>query len=181
MQRALKAAALLLAPLTLGACADNLPRPPPTASAPAPVAGAAAAATNTGAEKAPVAAASPAMPVEAPAPVRPDYDRNVYFAPGKAELDERGRSTLSACARRLRENGKLTISLLAFTDHLGSRSINLAVAEQRLRAVESFLRSQGVAQRQIRRSGMGTDKLRPPRCTVESCRQAMRRVELTVH
>ncbi|MBV5337749.1 MAG: OmpA family protein [Deltaproteobacteria bacterium] len=102
---------------------------------------------------------------------------SIYFSFGKSEIDNSGMKLLRQNATRLKENPLQTVTLAAFTDNLGSRSLNLAIAEERINIVVSTLRSLGVSRKQIRRKSAGLSRLSSA-CSTASCRQRMRRVEL---
>ncbi|MBW7902230.1 MAG: OmpA family protein [Rhodocyclaceae bacterium] len=148
------------------AAARRAPEPAATTAAPADAAPPAAAET----QDAPPAAAVPA------APDIPDTDR-IFFASGAAAVDDEGRRKLRAHAGRLKENRRLSVTLVGHTDHLGSRSYNLAIAERRTTAVAEVLTSFGVGRSQIRSYGVGSEK-RGTACRTAECRSRMRRVDL---
>lgn len=125
--------------------------------------------------------AVPAAPREEPAEaqiiaaVQPG--NSVFFARGAAEVDAAGRAMLQSHAERLRADGKLQVTLTGYTDDLGSRAYNLAIADKRVAAVFAILREMGVPSRQMRRSGMGAETMGRD-CQSAECRRLMRRVEL---
>lgn len=99
----------------------------------------------------------------------------VYFATGSATiLDDR---VLAAHAERLQADPRLFVVLVGHTDHHGSRSMNLALAERRTATVAARLRELGVQPRQIRQRAYGHEKARGD-CRTESCRSRLRRVDL---
>ena len=104
-------------------------------------------------------------------------ENSIYFAFGRTEIDNSGAMLLRQNATRLKANPLQTVTLVAFTDNLGSRSLNLAIAEERINVVVSTLRSLGVPRKQIRRKSAGLSKLSSA-CSTAACRQMMRRVEL---
>ena len=102
----------------------------------------------------------------------------VFFATGSASLrpgadDE----VLRTHAERLRDDPTLMVTLIGHTDHHGSRSMNLALAERRTAAVAARLRELGVPPRQLRQRSYGHEKARGG-CRSESCRSRLRRVDL---
>lgn len=104
-------------------------------------------------------------------------ENSVYFSFGKTEIDNSGMILLRRNAIRLRENPQQVVTLVAFTDNLGSRSLNLAIAEERMTSVVATLHALGVPKKQIRRRSAGLSKLSSA-CSTQACRQMMRRVEL---
>lgn len=103
--------------------------------------------------------------------------QSIFFSSGTALIDAAGEAKLQSHALRLKQNPKLIVTLTGYTDDLGSRAYNLAIAEQRVDAVSRMLRSLGVPTRQLRRQGHVAEKLAQP-CTTAECRQLMRRVDL---
>lgn len=109
-----------------------------------------------------------------------DDDDNIFFAAGATRVDVPGQGKLRVHAQRLKANPSQVIALVGRTDDVGSRSYNLAMAEQRIEAVVKVLRSYGVPKRQIhpvRRYSVGQGESEPA-CRTAICRQRMRRVEL---
>lgn len=109
-------------------------------------------------------------------PKIPDTDK-IFFAVNATEVDEAGRRKLRAHADRLKANRRLSVTLVGHTDHHGSRSYNLAIAERRTAVVAEVLTSLGVGRTQIRRYGVGNEKP-GPHCQTAECRSRMRRVDL---
>ena len=71
----------------------------------------------------------------------------------------------------------MEVMLVGYTDDQGSRSYQLAVAEQRLEVVSRLLRGMGVQGRQLRRYPVGRE-MGIQGCSDAECRGRMRRVEL---
>lgn len=106
-----------------------------------------------------------------------DADDNIFFKSGETELDTEDTQKLQRHAQRLKDDPKLLLTLVGHADDQGSRSYQLARAEQRLEAVFQALRRMGVAVRQLKRYPVGREKGNPG-CSVPECRVSMRRVEL---
>jgi outer membrane protein OmpA-like peptidoglycan-associated protein len=106
-----------------------------------------------------------------------DDENSLFFPRGMAEIDLAGRQKLRLHAERLKSNSKLRVTLIGSTDEQGSRSFNLAIAENRVNAVYQQLRDFGVAKGQLRRSSVGGE-MNSKSCRSEACRKLMRRVEL---
>lgn len=104
--------------------------------------------------------------------------RSVFFARGSANIDPEAIKVLELHAARLRANPRLVVTLIGHSDHLGSRSYNLAIAEQRVAAVGKVLRSMDVQRNQIRRFSLGNEKSGVS-CQNETCRRKWRRVDLS--
>lgn len=106
-----------------------------------------------------------------------NVENSVFFPPSGAKLDQASRQRLLKHAARLKDNPDLQVTLAGHTDHLGSPSYNLAIAEQRINAVMDVLRAQRIPVTQIRRQVVGSEQV-PANCKSPECRRKMRRVEL---
>ncbi len=106
-----------------------------------------------------------------------DVPNSIFFARGSAEINAIGKVALRDHAERLKVDSKIRIVLLGYTDDLGSRAYNLAIADRRVNAVFAELRRLGVQPMQMKRSSLGTEKLSKS-CISEDCRRLMRRVEI---
>lgn len=115
--------------------------------------------------------------VEAPATTVLDPENNIFFKADEIQLDSEDNQKLQRHAQRLKDNPKLRVTLVGYADDQGSRSIQLAKAEQRLDAVFQSLRRMGVAVRQLKRYPVGREKTNPG-CNAADCHNTMRRVEL---
>ncbi|WP_374683423.1 OmpA family protein [Accumulibacter sp.] len=104
-------------------------------------------------------------------------ENNIYFSLGGVTVSSRERAKLQQHAAYLKENTETSVTLIGFTDDLGSRNYNVAIAEQRVAAVRKLLRAYRVPGGQIRRYSVGSEKT-PKTCKTEECRRKMRRVEL---
>lgn len=116
-------------------------------------------------------------PSEAQIMAQVNLDNSVFFPAGGAELDAASLKRLAALAERLKAMEEGIVTLHGYTDHLGSPSYNLAIAEQRVNAVATALRRNGIAATQIRRNAVGSERV-PAACRSVQCRRLMRRVEL---
>lgn len=104
-------------------------------------------------------------------------DNSIFFPPSGVTVDEASRQRLLRLAARLKETPGLQVTLVGHTDHLGSPSYNLAIAEQRINAVQAILRAQRIPVTQIRRQVVGSEEV-SINCKSAECRRKMRRVEL---
>ncbi|WP_313951567.1 OmpA family protein [Accumulibacter sp.] len=102
---------------------------------------------------------------------------NIYFSLGSVTVVSREKAKLQLHAEYLKQNPDTTVTLIGYTDDLGSRNYNVAIAEQRVLSVRKLLRSYHVPGGQIRRYSVGSEKT-PTACKTSLCRQKMRRVEL---
>ena len=112
--------------------------------------------------------------------VRPtvsDSKRSIYFPPRLASVDSEGKEKLRGCADILKRNTKKVVVLVGYSDDLGSKSYNLAIAEQRITAISLVLRSLGIQSTQIRRNRSNSVKGPARPCRSEECRRQMSRVE----
>jgi outer membrane protein OmpA-like peptidoglycan-associated protein len=116
-------------------------------------------------------------PSEAQIMAQVNLDNSVFFPAGGTELDAASLKRLAALAERLKAMEEGIVTLHGYTDHLGSPSYNLAIAEQRVNAVAMALRRNGIAATQIRRNAVGSERV-PAACRSVQCRRLMRRVEL---
>ncbi|HSG22485.1 MAG TPA: OmpA family protein [Azonexus sp.] len=122
-------------------------------------------------------AVRPPLPSEALAMAAVDNENYVFFVLGASQIDATGRQKLRRHAERLKADPKLEVTLVGYTDDLGSPSYNLAIAELRVNAIQKELRGLGVRLNQMRRHVAGQEKVTPA-CQSTECRRKMRRVEL---
>lgn len=104
--------------------------------------------------------------------------QSIFFAQGSAKIDQDAIQVLEIHAAKLRSNPKLVVTLIGHSDHLGSRSYNIAIAEQRVAAVAKALRGMDVQRGQIRKLSLGNEKPGGS-CQSEDCRRKWRRVDLS--
>lgn len=105
--------------------------------------------------------------------------QSIFFPPDMAMVGDDEVDKLRSCAEMLKRSPRRTILLVAYSDDLGSRSYNIAIAEQRLAAVSDALRSLGVERGQIRRHRSNSVKIASFVCRNEACRQRLRRVDFS--
>ncbi|BAP13635.1 MAG: hypothetical protein AOY29_00455 [Alcanivorax borkumensis] len=123
---------------------------------------------------------SPVTSVERSEPVKPDtssipltadnfynhpsnYDgttdsRVIYFAFDSNTIPAAAFETLRAHATYLKNNANAKIRLEGHADERGTREYNVALSERRSKAVEKFLRVQGVASSQLEIVSYGEEK-----------------------
>lgn len=123
---------------------------------------------------------TPVEPVQSPSEAQVmaavDNENNVFFVLGASVVDATGRKKVQDHAERLKADPKLEVTLVGYTDDLGSPSYNLAIAEQRVNAIHKELRRHGVRSNQIRRHVAGPEQLASA-CRSTECRRKMRRVQ----
>jgi len=98
-----------------------------------------------------------------------DFDR--------ADIKPEFKPTLDRVARVLRDDPGLRITIIGFTDSVGSEAYNLRLSQRRADATASYLISQGVAASQIATEGLGEAEPRASNAT-EAGRAQNRRVEI---
>ena len=123
---------------------------------------------------------APVTPVEPTAPAKPDtssipmtadnfynhpdnYDgttntKVIYFAFDSNTVPAAAFETLRAHATHLKNNANAKVRLEGHADERGTREYNVALSERRSKAVEKFLRVQGVSASQIEVVSYGEEK-----------------------
>ncbi len=84
--------------------------------------------------------------------------RIIYFAFDRSEIPSAAFDTLRAHAKYLRSNNNAKVRLEGHTDERGTREYNVALAERRSKAVQQFLRVQGVSSAQLQTVSYGEEK-----------------------
>lgn len=123
----------------------------------------------------PSATASPAL--AKPAQALPNTLESIYFDMGRIQVAVTERAKIPQVAEWAREHPDSQLLLVGYTDSLGSKGYNLAIAEQRVRAVAQLLRQHGVPPQQIRQFPVGDEGL-DRQCNQEACRKKQRRVAI---
>ena len=96
------------------------------------------------------AAQAPAMPVaapEMPAPAKAkEYvlSGDFLFDFDKSNLTAKGKSTLNRIAKEIKASGASKVTVLGYTDRLGSADYNLKLSQERANTAKSYLQAQGV-------------------------------------
>lgn len=109
-----------------------------------------------------------------------DDENNVYFEPGAALINDRGRKAIFIYAKRLKSDPRLHVVLRGYPDHVGSLAYNLARSQGRVDAVERALEGLGVPSYQIRQRAYGLPDPDFAECTRTDCRHPQRRVDLVL-
>jgi putative exosortase-associated protein (TIGR04073 family) len=107
------------------------------------------------------------------------FPGDLLFAFGSAELSPTARERLDALARVLVQNPDSQLFVKGFTDATGSEAYNLALSEERARAVRAYLSRRGIGAHQIDSGGFGA-ALPVASNDDRAGRQANRRVEIEV-
>ncbi len=87
--------------------------------------------------------------------IRLDY---IYYKAGAAELDNRSKYELDNLIAVLNKFPKMTIEITGHTDSDGDDAVNLALSQQRARAVHDYLLSNQIASPRLRSRGFGETK-----------------------
>lgn len=109
--------------------------------------------------------------------LRVSVSSEASFAFNSSTLKPEFKPTLNKVARVLRDDPKVLITIIGFTDSVGSKTYNLALSKRRATATASYLSSQGVSSRQIATDGLGEAEPRASNITAEG-RAQNRRVEI---
>jgi outer membrane protein OmpA-like peptidoglycan-associated protein len=80
---------------------------------------------------------------------------DVHFASGRATLDDAGMTRLRSLARQLRNDRRVGLELVGYTDPEGSRDKNLELSQRRVETVRRYLVEQGVSVSRIAAVGLG--------------------------
>lgn len=118
-------------------------------------------------------------PIEPGEPALPDTVNSLFFTAGSASLSPEGRRLIQTLAERLKENRRVTVTLVGHSDDTGSTEFDIAMAQRRVDAAAGEFQKAGVLSRQIRRISYGNEAVKTP-CTTETCRQRERRVDLVI-
>lgn len=162
---------LLILVLSLAGCANNQPHDNNTQAASKVEAGLAASSKPNAAEK-------PRSTDEKTDTATID-EFNIFFNPGDTEVDIAGQVKLRRHADYLKMNPKKKLTLVGHTGDSGSRSFNLAIAEQRILSVRKLLNSYGVSPRLFRPHSVIKDRI-PANCKSIDCSKMAHRVELVL-
>lgn len=109
--------------------------------------------------------------------LRVSVSSEASFAFNSSTLKPEFKPTLNKVARVLRDDPKVLITIIGFTDSVGSESYNLTLSKRRATATANYLISQGVSQQQITTDGLGEAEPRASNATA-SGRAQNRRVEI---
>jgi len=133
-------------------------------------------------EPAPVAAAPQPPPPAPPPPLRISAD--ALFAFDSADLSAAGRTQLDEVVARLGARaGTAQLTVVGFTDEIGSDAYNLRLSQRRAEAVRDYLLARGIPAGSVRAEGRGStqplvDCGKAPRAERVRCLAPNRRVEI---
>lgn len=109
--------------------------------------------------------------------LRVSVSSEASFAFNSATLKPEFKPTLNKVARVLRDDPKVQITIIGFTDSIGSETYNLSLSKRRANSTASYLSNQGVPASQIMTDGLGEAEPRASNATAEG-RAQNRRVEI---
>lgn len=104
----------------------------------------------------PVAQPAPEMPApKAPAKAK-EYvlSGDFLFDFDKSNLSNQGKTTLNRIAQEIKASGAKNVSIVGYTDRLGSADYNLKLSQARANTAKAYLQGQGVSAN-IKASGRG--------------------------
>lgn len=81
---------------------------------------------------------------------------DVRFGFNRADLDDAGMTRLHELAKSLREDHRLGVELVGFTDPRGPQDFNVNLSQRRVEAVRRYLVQRGVQVSRIAAVGLGT-------------------------
>lgn len=109
--------------------------------------------------------------------LRVSVSSEASFAFDRADIKPEFKPTLDKVAAVLRDDPRVRITVIGFTDSIGSESYNKRLSERRAQATADYLISRGVAANQILVRGLGESEPRASNAT-EAGRAQNRRVEI---
>lgn len=104
---------------------------------------------------------------------------NLFFNTGKWELKEESTPEMERLVEFMKQNKKVRIEISGHTDDIGQEADNLALSENRAKAVYDYLVSKGVSSNRLLSKGFGEGKPLLENSTEEN-RQLNRRVEFKI-
>ncbi len=109
--------------------------------------------------------------------LRVSVSSEASFAFDRADIKPEFKPTLDKVAGVLRDDPNVRITIIGFTDSIGSEEYNQRLSERRARATADYLISRGVSSSQILSRGLGESEPRASNATAEG-RAQNRRVEI---
>lgn len=106
-----------------------------------------------------------------PSITAPAENSAVYFERRSVELTPDAMATIAQNAERLKSDGSASVTVVGYTDEVGSSSYGVALAQQRASAVVEALVGMGVDPRQVRATVHGQEAPGEPPCTDDACRK----------
>ncbi len=112
-------------------------------------------------------------------PLKTSYTNAVYFDFNKATLNDDSKTELNKVVSLLKEQPRAIVELSGHSDNTGSEAGNLALSEQRVKAVLKYLSQQGISANRIRTEFQGSGRPLESNET-EQGREKNRRVEFKI-
>ncbi len=109
--------------------------------------------------------------------LRVSVSSEASFAFDRADIKPEFKPTLDRVAEVLRGDPNVRITIIGFTDSVGSETYNQRLSERRAQATADYLISRGVSSSQILSRGLGESEPRASNATAEG-RAQNRRVEI---
>lgn len=109
--------------------------------------------------------------------LRVSVSSEASFAFDRADIRPEFKPTLDKVAAVLRDDPNVRISVIGFTDSIGSEEYNQRLSERRAKATADYLISRGVSSSQVISRGLGESEPRASN-TTEAGRAQNRRVEI---
>lgn len=109
--------------------------------------------------------------------LRVSVSSEASFAFDRADIKPEFKPTLDKVAAVLRDDPNVRITVIGFTDSIGSEEYNQRLSERRAKATADYLVSRGVSSSQIVSRGLGESEPRASN-TTEAGRAQNRRVEI---
>ncbi len=109
--------------------------------------------------------------------LRVSVSSEASFAFDRADIKPEFKPTLDKVAGVLRDDSRVRITIIGFTDSIGSEAYNQRLSERRAQATADYLISRGVSASQILVRGLGESEPRASN-TTEAGRAQNRRVEI---
>ena len=118
----------------------------------------------------------PLQPIEANAVV---VLKNIFFEPNKYNLKPESGTELDQVVQLMKDNPTMKIQINGHTDNSGKAADNIALSENRAKAVTAFLIARGIAAARLSSKGWGDTQPLAENISPEG-RAKNRRTELTV-
>jgi len=113
--------------------------------------------------------------------VKVTFDSGILFATNSSTLNAASKKSLNQFANVLKNNSDCDIAIFGHTDNTGSDAINNPLSVKRAKAVETYLKGQGVSSAQIKTvDGQGSTNPVADNSTAAG-RQQNRRVEVYMY
>lgn len=102
-----------------------------------------------------VADTPPAPPPVEPTPVLPKEPFDIHFTIGSAQLSPDAMEALTSAVDYLRDTPAAHVTLMGYTDPLGSAAVNMKLAEQRVASTAEYMEEHGVDPSRIEMEAVG--------------------------